>query len=352
MSATHASSSISKMEDEVQLMVVSTAVSRLQRIIRVPKGLGETSSPEIAPRSSNCSKLLDVHPLELRFPFEPKKLITCPVNLTNTTDHFIGVWIRLTGPDTDTGFRFPFPLFLEKSWKDRPSHIFQIVSPHYTRVVVITLKEQEHLPPHGTHKFELLMIIMGSKHNLQTLKSFVDKSYPNTNTSFLLKRAKELGGDVHRDMLTAVICGPENNQAAVTHQTISSGEFGAISSIDAHPTKTWILMGHEGGYVSIWNYETREIVMAMQVTRKSGMLYFLTNTSKLASCSAKFIAREQWFATGDGDGYLHVYDYTTTDKIKEFQAHRHKVVDSLAIHPTQPFLLSSSSSDMMIKLWD
>jgi hypothetical protein len=37
--------------------------------------------------------------------------------------------------------------------------------------------------------------------------------------------------------------------------------------------------------------------------------------------SAKFIAREQWFVTGDDNGWVHVYSYTTKDKMMEFEAH-------------------------------
>lgn len=70
--------------------------------------------------------------------------------------------------------------------------------------------------------------------------------------------------------------------------------------------------------------------------------------------SAKFIAREHWLAIGDDDGWVHIYTYltTTTDKVKEFEAHRGSTVDSLAVHPTDQFLLTASSIDSSIKLWD
>lgn len=78
--------------------------------------------------------------------------------------------------------------------------------------------------------------------------------------------------------------------------------------------------------------------------------------------SAKFIAREHWLAIGDDDGWVHIYTYTTTtttttetittDKVKEFEAHRGHTVDSLAVHPTDRFLLTASFIDSSIKLWD
>ena len=72
-------------------------------------------------------------------------------------------------------------------------------------------------------------------------------------------------------------------------------------------------------------------------------------------CSVKFIAQEKWLAVGDGEGYIYVYAYTDTYKlyvVTRFRAYRHKSVDSLAVHPTEPYLLSSSALDRKIKLWD
>lgn len=40
------------------------------------------------------------------------------------------------------------------------------------------------------------------------------------------------------------------------------------------------------------------------------------------------------------------------NKIKTFEAHPEKSVDSLAVHSTYPILLSSSSEDSMIMLWE
>jgi len=48
--------------------------------------------------------------------------------------------------------------------------------------------------------------------------------------------------------------------------------------------------------------------------------------------------------------YIRVYNYNTMEKIKTFEGHT-DYIRSLAIHPTQPYVLSSSD-DMLIKLWD
>ena len=66
--------------------------------------------------------------------------------------------------------------------------------------------------------------------------------------------------------------------------------------------------------------------------------------------SAKFIACKQWVVTGADDKFIRVFDYNTTEKIAEFEAHT-DFIRSVAVHPTLPYVLSASD-DMLIKLWD
>jgi coatomer subunit beta' len=66
--------------------------------------------------------------------------------------------------------------------------------------------------------------------------------------------------------------------------------------------------------------------------------------------AAKFITRKQWITTGSDDMFIRVYNYNTLEKIKTFEAHT-DYIRCIVIHPTQPYLLSSSD-DMLIKLWD
>jgi len=70
----------------------------------------------------------------------------------------------------------------------------------------------------------------------------------------------------------------------------------------------------------------------------------------IAVRSAKFIARKQWVVAGADDMFIRVYNYNTMDKVKVFEAHT-DYIRCVAVHPTQPFVLSSSD-DMLIKLWD
>jgi coatomer subunit beta' len=64
--------------------------------------------------------------------------------------------------------------------------------------------------------------------------------------------------------------------------------------------------------------------------------------------SAKFISRKQWIVAGADDMFIRVYN--TMDKVKNFEAHT-DYIRSVAVHPTLPYVLSSSD-DMLIKLWD
>uniref|UniRef100_K3ZL45 Uncharacterized protein n=1 Tax=Setaria italica TaxID=4555 RepID=K3ZL45_SETIT len=330
-------------------------------------------------------KLLDVHPLELRFPFEPNKRIQCPVSLTNKTNRYVGVWITPTSC-ADTRFDLCFPdswdhdseeddesqeedydsdeweevEYLDEeeksevgespeggqSPKDPCSYFFQILEPHSTLVVAMTMKEQDEppLPPQDMGKFEVVMIIMWSEQDLKDLESSIRNKMNMDND--LLKQVEELGGKVHpAAMLTAaVICDPASCQATMTKQV---REFGEPLLVDVHPTNSWLvrrwILAVHLDYVCIWNYQTQERVMELQVIK---------NDTCIIS-AIKFISRKQWFAAGDDRGYIHVYDYTTKDMVIKLRAHRGNDVSWLAVHATYPFLLSSSGGNQSsIRLWN
>lgn len=124
--------------------------------------------------SNNNNKLLDVHPIALRFPFERSKRTECPATLTNRTGHYIGVWI--TPVDHH---RFPV------LWEQKPLQgpVFQMIEPRTSLAVRIAMERHRKLPT-GTCTFEVVMAVMGSKERLELLKTFID-SMPHVNRYIL-----------------------------------------------------------------------------------------------------------------------------------------------------------------------
>lgn len=71
-----------------------------------------------------------------------------------------------------------------------------------------------------------------------------------------------------------------------------------------------------------------------------------------AVTNVKFIARKGWFVPVSCDRVVHVYNYEKEmQKVTSFRAHDcHQPYCSLAVHPTQSYVLSGC--DTQIKLWD
>ena len=53
-----------------------------------------------------------------------------------------------------------------------------------------------------------------------------------------------------------------------------------------------------------------------------------------------FVARKNWVVVGSDDTQIRVFNYNTMEKVVEFEAHT-DYIRSLAVHPTQSFILSS-----------
>lgn len=79
---------------------------------------------------SDSKDLLEIEPLELRFPFETKKQISCSMQLTNRTDDYIGFKVKTTSP---------------KKYCVRPNS--GIVPPRSTSDVIVTMQAQKEAPP-------------------------------------------------------------------------------------------------------------------------------------------------------------------------------------------------------------
>ncbi|BDD58203.1 hypothetical protein MPDQ_003357 [Monascus purpureus] len=110
-----------------------------------------------------------------------------------------------------------------------------------------------------------------------------------------------------------------------------------VKGIDFHPTEPWILTTLYSGHVYIWSYESQSIIKTFEIT-------------DVPVRAGRFIARKNWIVCGSDDFQLRVYNYNTSEKITSFEAHP-DYIRSIAVHPTQPFVLTASD-DMTIRLWD
>ncbi|XP_051205880.1 uncharacterized protein [Lolium perenne] len=140
---------------------------------------------------------------------------------------------------------------------------------------------------------------------------------------------------VHQQKLE-VVCGAQDELIQPGIEIISKTNFPQVLSVDVHPTEPWIMTSHHGGQILIWDYHRQAIQISVELSEES--VY-----------SAKFIEREQWLVAGDDDGDIYVYSYCTRQEVASFRGH-HSRIESLAVHPSRPFIVSSSSH--LIELWN
>lgn len=101
-----------------------------------------------------------------------------------------------------------------------------------------------------------------------------------------------------------------------------------VKAVDFHPTEPWILAALYTGHLCIWNSQTQTMIKSVEA-------------SSLPIRAAKFIPRKQWVVCGGDDMLIRVFNYNTMQKIAEFEAHS-DYIRGIAVHPTQPYILSSS----------
>ncbi|CAN4125170.1 unnamed protein product [Withania somnifera] len=78
---------------------------------------------------SNGGELLQIEPIELQFPFELKKQISCSMQLTNKSDNYVAFKVKTTNP---------------KKYCVRPNT--GIVMPHSASDVIVTMQAQKEVP--------------------------------------------------------------------------------------------------------------------------------------------------------------------------------------------------------------
>ncbi|KAK4723948.1 hypothetical protein R3W88_026727 [Solanum pinnatisectum] len=89
---------------------------------------------------SNGGELLQIDPVELQFPFELKKQISCLMQLTNKSDNYVAFKVKTTNP---------------KKYCVRPNT--GIVMPHSSSDVKVTMQAQKEAPPDMQCKDKFLL---------------------------------------------------------------------------------------------------------------------------------------------------------------------------------------------------
>ncbi|KAM0930391.1 hypothetical protein ACQ4PT_001091 [Festuca glaucescens] len=294
--------------DEVHLTVVSEA--QLQVTSRA-----EEPSKEVIPLQAECSEmmLLNVHPLELRFPFIPKSTIPCSLHLTNKTDE--PVVFRLMEKNVRcSAYMIRVP-------------VHGIVPPNSTYTLVLTTYEMNELP----RETNMDLILQNSVAN-----SYIQPFIDDDECEQFFEEVRETG-DTFSEVALQAVCAPLGETIYEIIPLVRTTCI--IYSFDGHPTEPWIIMGLIDGRVHLWNYETQRIMCSLKVSR-------------LSVKSTKIVVRKQWFLAGDTDGYIHVCNYgTELKKITAFRACSHYIT-SLAVHPTKPYVLSSTLRDIYLWDWD
>ncbi|KAM3412593.1 hypothetical protein ACQJBY_003988 [Aegilops geniculata] len=318
-------SSVLELMDEVKSMVLSRAPFQPKRISSL-KGSAGTST-KISTRSTEDEPSLNVHPLELRFPFRANVPIDCSLSITNRTNRYVGFWTIPHVPD----------MYL-------PSDLLNgVLMPMSTCGVIVTMVEQ-YKAPDDMGMLEILMVSMERESDLTCLMSNIVEE--PTLAGDLLRLVEVLGGEVHWAMLKTVVCPPSEIANPIV---ISTREFLGVRSVDVHPTVPWILLTYKSSHLCIWNYENKGIVMELEVGREAGLFYNLMH-KQVDVYTSIFIPVKNCFAAGDSCGYIHIYSCDTMKEIRRFKAH-HNTVVSLAIYPSNS-LLPSSDHAGVIKLWD
>ncbi|KAM3213897.1 hypothetical protein ACQJBY_066371 [Aegilops geniculata] len=269
-----------------------------------------SSKPLIVPEPlAWTSRRLIVQPPELRFSFEPKRLISCSFSLTNTTDGHIAFMLVTENPR----------IYLTKL------PLCGVVLPNCIYTINVTMREHKE---QSSRTGEFL-----------TLRSSIVREEQLTNA-----HPDSFAGDEVEEVKLCVVCDPQegttsNQSIQSAAEIIASQNYRLVLSVDVHPNKPWILTSNRRGCVCIWNYQTKTEEKSFEVSAEEPVY------------SATFIEREEWIVAGGGDGYIYVYSYDTMEEIKSFGAHDGHHIRSLAASPTHTFLLSASD-DQMIKIWD
>ncbi|XP_037465557.1 uncharacterized protein LOC119337499 isoform X1 [Triticum dicoccoides] len=282
----------------------STNYNEKQISANMGQHAGDTKSKQI---TGSMSKLLDVSPQELCFPYHPNEPYPCLLHLTNNTDEEVA--FRLV----DRSGKSP--------WCFTKLPLYGIVPQRSTQTLMVTTKEEMKLE--RARDFDLAIQSYFLRDNYTVFKDRLESD------KFFME-AEQFKNMVHEVTLEAVY--PMYEEIRSEHISVKYNPD-SICSLDTHPTELWILTGHYSGSAHVWNHEMKHPLNSFKVSDDE-------------VCSMKFIARECIVAV-TRDNHLHVYDCACVSKIEKIRSviPPHYVSSSpiLAVHPILPYVLLSQA---------
>ncbi|XP_066341674.1 cysteine-rich receptor-like protein kinase 44 [Miscanthus floridulus] len=166
-------------------------------------------------------QLFVVQPLNLCFPFEPDKLIPCPVQLTNNADHHIAYRIQPNSPDIFVG------------------SLNGTVPARSTQTYILTMQKQQKPPPNL------------STIHIQSVAANLDLSL---NIDYMFNKAEAVH-DVSKQVKITSLHECASQLAFKPRIEVLS--LNPTYSIDIHPLEPWWVLIKSGGIIEIWNCRTR-----------------------------------------------------------------------------------------------
>ncbi|XP_039789439.1 uncharacterized protein LOC120655604 isoform X4 [Panicum virgatum] len=285
-------------------------------------------------RTSTTIKLIEAFPLEFKWPLE-KKEARFLMSIENITDDYVAFLFRYTINKVHHYEAYP-----QKG----------LLLPRSKFIVVHTIISQEGQPEdlHDKGFIYVDSTVVNKSFKTSEIKPDLfdvppaDRLLHGMKLPVFLVRSSETQSKEITDAQDDHNIQQEFNRLQLStgeqDDQNSQSESGLtwVNSIDVHPTEPWIMTTQHDRYVRIWNYETQ------QVRR------FLPGGSQVTS--VKFIAHGHLILAASSDGLIYLYSYDPLKQIRVLRAHSASI-NCLAIHATEPYVLSASS-DGQVQLRD
>ncbi|VAH84027.1 unnamed protein product [Triticum turgidum subsp. durum] len=284
--------------------------------------------------------------------FEPEKR---PVKAQDIIDRLVAtellnVYLFKLGlptePNTDKQLVFRLTNKSRESWQYFASiPLYVIVPSRSTYTLVVTAKQQDMLP----EEIDYDLIQQSSISEDKNIHAFRDQLYLKKYDQFY----EDAGNDVHEVKLKTTFATSEDaaSRRIKNRQIISmKNTHGVLCCLDAQTTEPWIVTGHQHRDVCIWNYYPQRGMDSFNIWKES-VMHSYSSSNKVHS--VKVISRKEktWFVAATSDGVIHVYDYNNKmEEVSSFRAASDSFITSMAVHPTNSYLLSSAHR--AVKLWD